>query len=54
MKEYVDKVSLNSTLDEVKLETSNEITNKINGLKSETWTFTLSNGSTVTKQVVVK
>lgn len=29
-------------------------TTEINLLKTETWTFTLSNGSTVTKQVVIK
>ena len=29
-------------------------TTAINALKTETWTFTLDNGSTVTKQVVVK
>lgn len=49
MKKYVDEDNLDSIIKEMQEETSDEILNAINVFKTETWTFTLNDGSTVTK-----
>lgn len=57
MKKYTSEEDVNLILTESKNYTDLEIAElaaKLNELKVETWTFTLDNGSTVTKQVVVK
>lgn len=64
MKKYVDENNLNSivnnlvskdtTINEKSLNSNITLTSDDIGLSTEPWTFTLSDGSTITKNMVVK
>lgn len=62
MKKYVDEETLSTQLNEKANQTDLDTaksqietnTNAIGTLKSENWTFTLEDGTTVVKEVVVK
>lgn len=59
MKKYTSEEDLNLSETELKTYINEQVSTKANQsdldkFKTETWTFTLNNGSTVTKQVVIK
>ena len=55
MKKYIDEDNLNMIVEELETDLNTKANKSdLDAFKTETWTFTLSNGSTVTKQVVVK